>query len=71
VALKKAAGLKLGNRTDPDDFAANIRPAINSMQEAELSSYEGIATALNARGLKTRCGGRWRANTVRNLLHRI
>ena len=71
MVLKNAVGLKLGNRIDPDQFAANIRPVINSMQEPELSSYEGIATALNALGLKTRCGGQWCANTVRNLLHRI
>ena len=69
MALKKATALKLGNRTNPDD-AANIRTVINSIQESELSSYEGIATALNDRGVKTSHGSQWRADLVRNLLHR-
>ena len=69
MAPKKAVALKLGNHTDPEEFAANIRPVINSIQESEQSSYEGIATALNTRGIKTRLGGQWRGNSVRNLLH--
>jgi hypothetical protein len=34
-------------------FAANVLPIINQIQAAGMTSYRGIATALNASGVRT------------------
>lgn len=85
LAAKKAQGVKLGNRTnlaeaqakggaaarrEADRFAANIMPIIEQIQRAGLTSYNGIAKALNDRGVKTAKGGTWAASTVRNIMLR-
>lgn len=85
LAAKKAQGVKLGNRTnlaeaqakggaavrrEADRFAANIMPIIEQIQRAGLTSYNGIAKALNDRGVKTAKGGIWAASTVRNIMLR-
>ncbi len=51
-------------------YAANVLPIIREIQMSGVSSYFGIAEALNARGVRTARGGRWHATTVRNLLVR-
>jgi len=84
LAAKKAAGAKLGNpraaeaavkahaanRAAADQFATNVLPVVREIQDAGVTSLSGIATALNARGVRTARGGTWHSSTVRNLLLR-
>jgi len=85
LAAKKAQGVKLGNprnmpeaaakgreaqRTGADQFAANVLPVIEGIKTAGATSFDAIAKALNARGIRTARGGRWHSTTVRNLLAR-
>jgi DNA invertase Pin-like site-specific DNA recombinase len=84
LAAKKAAGAQLGNpraaeaavkaqaahRASADRFAANVLPIIESIRASGISTYLGMAEALNSRGIRTARGGRWHATTVRNLLGR-
>jgi DNA invertase Pin-like site-specific DNA recombinase len=84
LAAKKAAGAKLGNpraaeaavkahaanRAAADQFASNVLPVVREIQAAGITSLGGIATALNARGVRTARGGTWHSSTVRNLLLR-
>ncbi len=85
LAARKAKGKRLGNRRNlrqaqakgrnrasvkAAQYAANVLPIIREIQLSGVSSYFGIAEALNARGVRTARGGRWHATTVRNLLVR-
>ncbi len=85
LAAKKAAGAKLGNRTNlpvaqaagadankaaADAFAANVLPVVRQFQAQGVNTHRAIAEALNARGIKTARGGEWHHSTVRNLLGR-
>jgi hypothetical protein len=45
-------------------------PIIASLQKAGVTTYRGIAAALNGRGIRTARGGRWQVSNVRNLLAR-
>jgi DNA invertase Pin-like site-specific DNA recombinase len=81
LAIAKARGVQLGNprlaatqdkataslKAEADRFAANVRPIIDSLGDM---SARDIATALNARGVKTARGGLWQATTVLRILHR-
>lgn len=82
---KKAAGAKLGNRTnladaskagaasnakEADAFAANVLPVIASIQAAGTKSHRGIAEILNARSVRTARGGAWSAVQVGRVLAR-
>ncbi len=83
LAARKASGVRLGNpRTLSQaqakgrnvasrkavQHAVNVLPIIREIQGSGVSTYLGIAEALNARGVRTARGGRWHATTVRNLL---
>lgn len=85
LAAKKARGEPLGNRVNlaeaqakgsmatkraAEAFAANILPIIEQIRRSGVDSYNGIAIALNARGIKTARGGLWAAATVRNVMLR-
>jgi DNA invertase Pin-like site-specific DNA recombinase len=85
LAARKERGTKLGNPRNADDaaaagrraqpmaaeqFATTVLPVIAKLQEAGVSSYRGIAAALNGRGVRTARGGRWQVSNVRNLLAR-
>ena len=84
LAAAKARGVKLGGirsweavntsisrRTcAADTHAASVAPIIMEIRAAGISSLEGIAQALQARGIPTARGGRWRAQTVRNVILR-
>ena len=85
LAARKARGTKLGNPRNAGDaaaagrrsqivsaqqFAASVLPIIAKLQEAGVTSYRGIAAALNGRGVRTARGGRWQVSNVRNLLAR-
>ncbi|WP_426268122.1 recombinase family protein [Sphingomonas sp. LHG3443-2] len=85
LAAKKAQGVKLGNRTNlaearakavastkatADAFALNVLPVIEQVRQQGVTSYNGIAEALNVRGVRTARGGTWQANTVRKIILR-
>ena len=85
LAAKKAQGAVLGNRTNLTeaqamgaaanrkaavDFAANVLPIIRQIEASGITGPRAIATALNARGVRTARGGEWHHSTVRNLLSR-
>lgn len=85
LAVKKAQGGKLGNRTNlgeaqrkgleervrrADQFAANITPIINAIKETGVTTYAGIAEALNLRGIPSARGGTWHPSAVQKLIRR-
>ncbi|WP_395622338.1 recombinase family protein [Sphingomonas daechungensis] len=86
LAAKKAQGVQLGNRTNidvarasaiasnraaADAFAANVLPIIAEIRAAGATSLRAIASALNARGIRTARGGKWEAATVQNVARRV
>lgn len=85
LAIRKAQGAKLGNRTnlaaaqakggaaikrEADAFAARVIPTIEAIKATGATSYNAIAKVLNDRGVKTAKGGTWAAATVRNIMLR-
>lgn len=56
------------NRDNARQFASNTLPIIGAIKGAGVSTLDGIASALNARGVTTARGGQWYATTVRNAL---
>jgi DNA invertase Pin-like site-specific DNA recombinase len=84
LAARKAKGVRLGNPTPAasakraqdahkavaDRFAASVMPSIESIRAAGISTYKGIAEALNRRGVKTARSGRWDATSVRRIIER-
>ena len=85
LAQRKAKGARLGNPSnapeaasrgravsiaEADRFAATLLPVIDSLQRAGITSYRGIAEALNNRGVRTARGGKWQVSNVRNLIAR-
>lgn len=85
LAIRKAQGVKMGNRTNlaeaqakgtavvrqqADAFAANVLPVIDQIRRNGTTSYNAIAKELTARGVKTARGNAWAAATVRNVIMR-
>ncbi len=85
LAARKRQGARLGNRTNLAEaqalgaaraaeaarrFAENVAPVIRQVQGSGVSSLRGIATVLNARGVRTARGGRWAATQVGAVLAR-
>jgi DNA invertase Pin-like site-specific DNA recombinase len=66
--VRKAAAA--ANKKAADAFAANVRPIIREIQTSGVSSFQGIARALTARGVKTARGGQWTARMVINISER-
>lgn len=78
----KARGVKLGGPCQPEQyqrsaatrrqraqqFAQNVLPIIAQIQHAGVTTYAGIAAALNRRGIRPSRGTLWHANTVRRVL---
>jgi len=58
------------NVTTADRFATNVVPVIRDIERAGVTTLQGIADALNARGIRTARGRQWYATTVRNVLDR-
>jgi hypothetical protein len=58
------------NRRLADQRAVDILPVIRSIQTSGVKTLQGLADALNARGIQTARGGRWYPTTVRNVLRR-
>ena len=86
LQAKKASGAKLGNPTNlcvagsigriaqaqvADEFATNLRPLVQAIQNAGALTLAEIASALNGRGVRPARGGKWHRSSVRNLLARI
>ncbi len=78
----KARGTKLGSPTPKNGaavrsrvlqekaarFADGVLPTIRELQDQGITSYKGIARALNARGVPTASKRHWYGGTVRNIL---
>jgi DNA invertase Pin-like site-specific DNA recombinase len=86
LSAKKARGALLGNRTNPEEarrlgqaavrakaeqFARVVAPIIAGIVATGIGTDAGIAEALNARGVATARGGRWHAQTVKNVEARV
>jgi DNA invertase Pin-like site-specific DNA recombinase len=56
------------NRDRARQFAANVLPIVRDIRKAGVTTLDGIANALNARGVATARGGEWYATSVRNIL---
>ena len=55
-----------------DERAAKLAPLIKALQAAGVTSLNGLAVALNARGVVTPAGGsQWHATQVRRVLARL
>ena len=67
-ARQQAAEAK---RTGKLDFARRMLPIVKEIKDAGVSTLDGIAKCLTARGIKTRNGGQWYAKTVANILSAI
>jgi DNA invertase Pin-like site-specific DNA recombinase len=84
LQAKKAQGAILGNprardaapiaravlMANADRFAADVRPIIEGLRASGVTTYAGIAAALNARGVRTSRGDQWHATSVRNTILR-
>jgi DNA invertase Pin-like site-specific DNA recombinase len=82
LAAAKARGVKLGtagnaetarraslaNQQRARRHADNVKPIVEQIRAAGVTSLRGIAEALNARGVATARGGEWHAMTVRRAL---
>ena len=53
------------------DRAAQLRPVLEGLQAAGVTSLNGIAASLNDEGILTPRGGQWYASSVRNLVARL
>lgn len=82
---RKKTGTALGNRVNAreaaargravsaahaDRFATSVMPIVEQIQLGGITSYRGIASALDSRGIRTARGGRWQVSNVRNLIAR-
>lgn len=85
LAARKRQGVKLGNPTNlvqagrtgaartaegAQRFAENVAPVIHQIRTSGVSSLRGIASAVNARGVRTARGGQWAATQVQAVLAR-
>jgi hypothetical protein len=57
-------------RAGADRFAAEMLPIIQGIRTSGIATNDGIAEALNARGVRTARGGRWYGQTVKNVRRR-
>lgn len=85
LASARARGVKLGNPKLSDartaaihaiqsraaSHRANVLPIIAAIRSSGITTYAGVAAALEARGVPTDRGGRWHPTTVRNIESRI
>ncbi|MCF8049568.1 MAG: recombinase family protein [Desulfarculaceae bacterium] len=85
LAAAKARGVRLGSPTakktiklarkaasdKANAFASEIMFRIKEIRRAGVTTYAGIAEALNHRGIKTARGGVWYPTSVKRLLERV
>ncbi len=69
MSAKEAASVR-GSKIsqEADQFSANTLPVIAAIKAAGIRSFNGIAKALNARGIPTARDTVWYAGTVKNLI---
>jgi DNA invertase Pin-like site-specific DNA recombinase len=85
LAARKERGTKLGNPRNAsnaasagrqtqvvaaEQFAGTVLPLTASLRKAGVTSYRGIAAALNGRGVRTARDGQWQVSNARNLVAR-
>ncbi len=84
LASAKTRGVRLGNpkiadarieagkmiKTNADLFCENVAPIIIQIRSSGITSLQGVAEALEARGIRTARGGQWHPATVRNVEQR-
>ncbi|MFC3616000.1 recombinase family protein, partial [Lutimaribacter marinistellae] len=75
AALRRAgedgSALRRTVTTNADAFARELAPVIRSTRAEGHKTLRAMVEVLNARGIRTRRGGRWHVSTVRNLLRRL
>lgn len=69
-AGKGAAALRAAVKANANAHAKALAPVITGLQAQGHTTIRSLPTELNARGMRTRRGGRWHVSTVRNLLLR-
>lgn len=70
LQLGAAAAVEASKR-QAVERAVLLMPLIRGLQAEGFTSYGGLATALNDRGVLTPRGGRWHPSSIRLLLQRI
>jgi DNA invertase Pin-like site-specific DNA recombinase len=70
IAERTRTALAAKKAREAERFAANVLPVVAEIRACGVTGLEGIAAALNGRGVRTARGGRWHVSTVRNLLAR-
>ena len=85
LQARKKQGAHLGNRTnlaeaqakgsarvaeDARRFADNVLPVIERIRASGITSLRGIAAVLDARGIRTARGGKWKAMQVGAVIRR-
>lgn len=65
VALREAVS------ANADTFARTLAPLLDAIHAEGCATLRDFAEELNARGIRTRRGGRWHVSNVRNLLVRL
>lgn len=70
-AGKGGAPLRAAVARNADAFAESLAPVVAAARDQGAVSLRALADALNARGIRTRRGGRWHVSNVRNLLIRL
>lgn len=80
LAAAKERGVLLGkngfvlaesNRKEAGIFAAHLRATIVKLQQSGITSYRGIAEALNGMGVHSRNGANWHPMMVSRVLKRL
>jgi len=84
LASAKERGVKLGNprlgiaresaqaaiEANADQFCQNVAPIIGQIRRSGITTLQGVADALAARGIPTARGGKWHPMTVKNVERR-
>jgi hypothetical protein len=68
--ISSAANARAGAVARAERHCQNVFPIIEHLQNNGIRTLEGIAAALNARGVKTSRGCEWRPMQVRRVLMR-
>ena len=86
LQARKKQGALLGNRTnlaeaqakgsarvaeDALRFAENVLPIIERIRASGITSLRGIAAVMDARGVRTARGGKWKSMQVGAILERV
>ena len=70
-AGRGAAALRAAIARNADRHALDLAPVVEDIRAGGATSLRATADELNARGMRTRRGGRWHVSTVSNLLDRL